>query len=34
MARIIDSILVDYYRADQSTELDERMPLTAIARET
>ena len=34
MARIVDSILVDDDGADQSTELDQRMPVAAVARET
>src|SRR5213076_2699786 len=34
MARIVDSVLVDDERADQSTELDERMPVTTIAGKT
>ena len=32
MARIVDSILVDDKCPDQSTELDQRMPIAAIAR--
>jgi hypothetical protein len=34
MSRIIDSVLVDYDGSDQSTELDQRVPVTAIAGET
>src|SRR5438045_213519 len=34
MARIIDSVLVDDDRGDQSTELDQHMPVAAIAGET
>ena len=34
MARIVDSILVYDERADQSTELDERMPVATIAGKT
>jgi len=34
MARIVDSVLVDDERADQSTELDQRMPVAAIAGKT
>ena len=34
MARIVDSVFVDDDRADQSTELDQRMPVTAVAGET
>src|SRR5271166_7145425 len=34
MARIVDSVLVYDERADQSTELDERMPVTTIAGKT
>ena len=34
MARIVDSVLVDDERADQSTELDERVPVTTIAGKT
>src|ERR1700751_2313624 len=34
MARIIDSVLVDNDRGDQSTELDQHMPVAAIAGET
>jgi hypothetical protein len=34
MARIIDSVLVDDDGADQSTELDESMPVAAVAGET
>ena len=34
MARIIDSVLVDDDGADQSTELDQRMPVAAITGET
>ena len=34
MARIVDSILVDDDGADQSTELDQRMPVAAVAGET
>lgn len=30
MARIVDSIFVDDDRTDQSTELDQRMPVTPI----
>src|SRR5262249_3709230 len=33
MARIIDSILVDNNRADESTELDQCVPVAAIARQ-
>src|SRR5262249_23672843 len=34
MARIIDSVLVDDDRGEQSTELDQHMPVAAIAGET
>src|SRR6516225_10109021 len=34
MARIIDFVLVDDDRGDQSTELDQHMPVAAIAGET
>ncbi len=34
MARIVDSVLVDDDGADQSTELDESMPVATIAGET
>jgi hypothetical protein len=34
MARIVDSVLVDDERADQSTELDQRMPVAAITGKT
>ncbi len=34
MARIVDSVLVDDERADQSTELDERMPVAAVSGKT
>ena len=34
MARIVDSVLVDDDGADQSTELDQRMPVAAVAGET
>ena len=34
MARIVDSVLVDHERADQSTELDQRMPVAAITGKT
>ena len=34
MARIVDSVLVDEYGADQSTELDQCMPVAAVAGET
>src|SRR5258705_10174240 len=34
MARIVESVLVDDERADQSTELDQRMPVAAIAGKT
>ena len=34
MARIVDSVLVDDERADQSTELDQRVPVAAIAGKT
>src|SRR5580704_19045541 len=34
VARIIDSVLVDDYGADQSTELDQCMPVAAVAGET
>src|SRR5215471_17528893 len=33
MARIVDSVLVDQDSSDQSTELDQRMPIAAIAGE-
>jgi hypothetical protein len=32
MARIIDSVLVDNEGPDQSTELDQRVPITAVGR--
>jgi hypothetical protein len=32
MARIVDSVLVDDNGPDQSTELDQRMPIAAVAR--
>src|SRR5712675_2429761 len=34
MARIVDSVLIDDERADQSTELDQRMPVAAITGKT
>jgi len=34
MARIVDSVLVDEEGADQSTELDECVPVAAVAGET
>src|ERR1700737_4873086 len=34
MPRIVDSFLVDDDGSDQSTELDQRMPVAAVARET
>ena len=34
MARIVDSVLVDDKRADQSTELDQRVPVAAITGKT
>ncbi len=34
MARIVDSVLVDEDGADQSTELDECVPVAAVAGET
>ena len=34
MARIVDSVLVDEYGADQSTELYQRVPVAAVAGET
>src|SRR5207245_8325483 len=34
MARIVDSVLVGDERADQSTELDQRMPVAAITGKT
>ena len=34
MTRIVDSILVDEDCADQSTELDQRVPVPAVAGET
>ena len=34
MPRIVDSVLVDDNRSNQSTELDQRMPVTAVARQT
>src|ERR1700726_1418603 len=34
MPRIVDSVLVDDDGSDQSTELDQRMPVAAVARET
>src|SRR6516164_2368032 len=34
MARIVDSVLVDEDRADQSTELDQCVPVTSVAGET
>ena len=34
MARIVNSVLVDDDGADQSTELDQRMPVAAVAGET
>src|SRR5215813_11724795 len=34
MARIVDSVLVDEYGADQSTELDECVPVAAVAGKT
>src|SRR3954463_2833040 len=34
MARIVDSVLVDDDGADQSTELDESVPVAAVAGET
>src|SRR5271165_1343102 len=34
MARIVDSIFVDNDRADQSTKLDQSVPVAAVARET
>ena len=34
MARIVNSILVDDDGADQSTELDQSVPVAAVARET
>src|SRR5260370_3626899 len=34
MARIVDSVLVDDERADQSTKFDQRMPVAAIAGKT
>jgi hypothetical protein len=34
MTRIIDSILIDDDGANQSTELDQRVPVTAVASET
>lgn len=33
MARIVDYVLVEEDSSDQSTELDQRMPITAIAGE-
>src|ERR1700722_10947726 len=34
MPRIVDSVLVDDNGSNQSTELDQRMPVAAVARET
>src|SRR5258705_8751369 len=34
MTRIVDSVLVDEDRVDQSTELDQHVPVAAIAGET
>src|SRR5271166_6709360 len=34
MTRIVDSVLVDEDRADQSTELDQGVPVAAVAGET
>src|SRR5262245_13642763 len=34
MTRIVDSVLVDEDRANQSTELNQHMPVTAISSET
>jgi hypothetical protein len=34
MATIVDSVLVDDDGSDQSTELDQRVPVTAVARQS